>query len=157
MKRVLVAVLIALAVAAPAATQESHRALAERVVKAGYEAQIADRIMEVFWPVAEQAIRDRAPTVNPIQLFQYENKLIPFAEAAARAGLVPLVDYFDRVYTDEALATIAAFFESEAGKKFNGAQGTIAGVLQGPAGEVLNTEISGLRTRLDELLKADGL
>jgi hypothetical protein len=156
MKRYLAVVLIAV-LASPAAAEETHRALAERVVKAGFEAQVADRIMEVFWPLAEQAIKDRAPTVNAIQLFQYENKLIPFAEAAAHAGLMPLVDYFDHVYSDEELTAIAAFYESAAGKKVNAAQGAIAGVLQGPAGDVLNTEVSGLRTKLDALLKADGL
>jgi hypothetical protein len=156
MKRLIAIALLVIA-ASPAIAQESHRALAERVVKAGFEAQIADRIMEVFWPVAEQAIRDRAPTVNAIQLFQYENKLMPFVDAAAQAGLVPLVDYFDRVYSDEELAEIAVFYESDAGKKVNGAQGAIAGILQGPAGQALNTEIGGLRAKLDELLKADGL
>lgn len=156
MKRFLAVVLIVLA-ASPVAAQDAHRALADRVVRIGYEPQIADRIMEVFWPIAVQAIKERAPTVNALQLFQYENKTMVFADAAAHNGLVPLVDYFDQTYTGEELTAIVEFYESAAGSKLNRAQGAIAGVLQGAAGQTLNTEVGALRTRLDELLKADGL
>lgn len=57
MKRFLAVVLIVLA-ASPVAAQDAHRALADRVVRIGYEPQIADRIMEVFWPIAVQAIKE---------------------------------------------------------------------------------------------------
>ena len=140
----------------PALAQDGHRALAERAIAVIYEDQIADRIMEVFWPVALQAIRERAPGVSALQLFQYESKTMGFADEAAHAGLEPLVDYFAGGYTDEELAAIIAFYGSSAGIKVASTQGAIASLLSGSVGQSLNAEVGTLREKLDALLVADG-
>jgi hypothetical protein len=148
--------LLLLAAATPAPAQDDQHALAERAVVALYEHDIAARIMEVFWPVALEVIKERVPGVNGVQLFQYRSKAETFAGQAAHAGLVPLVDLFEHGFTPEELAALVAFYETPAGMKFNGAQGTIASVLSGAAGDSLKAEINGLRQKVDDMLAADG-
>ena len=146
----------ALLAACPAQAADPRRDLAERAVLALYEEQVADRLMEVFWPVAADAIRARVPGINDVRLFQYRSKAEGLAAEAAHAGLEPLVEMFARGFTEVELAELVAFYESPAGQKFNGAQATIGGVLAGAAGEALKVEVETLRGKVDAMLDADG-
>jgi hypothetical protein len=157
MKRWLALAALALcAQPASAGAAESHHDLAVRAVKAGYEQQIADRIMEVFWPVALQVIKERIPGVTDVQLFQYQGKATTIAAEAAHNGLGPMVELFENGFTDDELTAVAAFYESPAGIKFNGAEGLIVTTLSGPVGDSLKLEINGLRQKVDDMLAADG-
>lgn len=156
--RAIVALLaLAAALGGPALGDETNRrALAERAVKAGYEHDVAERLMQVFWPVALEEIKERAPDATAMQLFQYEGKTQGFVDEAAHDGLVPLVDLFERGFTEDELQAIVTFYESPAGQKVLGAQGEIAAVLSGAAGESLMAEVNALARRVDDLLAADG-
>lgn len=149
-------VAVALLAALPAQADDQRRDLAERAVLALYEEQVAERLMEVFWPVAAEAIRARVPGINDMRLFQYRSKTEAFAAEAAHAGLEPLVEMFARGFTATELADLAAFYESSVGQKFNRAQARIGGVLTGAAGEALTAELETLRGRVDAMLEADG-
>lgn len=157
MRRFAAAIVLGVLVALPAAAQdETRRELAERAVAAGYEADIAGRIMDVFWPVALEIIRSRVPDVTDLQLFQYRGKTAIFAAEAAHDGLAPLVDLYEQGFTADELRVIAEFYESPAGGKLASAQGQIASVLSGAAGTSLTAAVSAMTGRVGELLAADG-
>jgi hypothetical protein len=156
--RRLVALFVAVALLTlPAvAQQQTHRQLAERAVAVGYEGHMAANIMAAFWPVARQLIEARAPQVTELQLFQYRGKTTTFAGETARVALVPLVDLFDRGFSDEELLAVIAFYESPAGKKYGAAQLAIEQAMSGPVGTSLKAEIMTFQQKIEAMLAADG-
>ena len=157
MRRFALAVLACAALAAPTAADEAEKhGLAQRAVKAGYEFDIADRIMGVFWPVALAVIKARVPGVTEVQLFQYRGKTEAFATDAAHQGLAPLVELYERSFTEDELRVIAEFYEGPAGRKLKGTEAAIAAMLSGAAGDSLNDAVVGMTRRVDDLLATDG-
>jgi hypothetical protein len=159
MSRLLVAALTALALltaTAVAQQQPTHRELAEKAVAVGYEHQMAAGIMAAFWPVAVQLIQQRAPQATELQKFQYKGKTTTFAGETAKAALVPLVDLFDRGFTDEELVALIAFYESPVGQKLGTAQLAIEQAMAGPVGASLKTEIMTFQHKIEAMLAADG-
>jgi uncharacterized protein len=127
--------IIVIATFAALAAEDERQALAERVVKARYEADFADRIMDVFWPVALEVVKARAPEATVGQLFLYEAETATFATEIARAGLAPVVDLFARSFTEEELRAVAEFYESPAGKKVLSSEAEITAVISEAAAE----------------------
>ena len=154
--RTLAALLLLAFATLPAAAQESHHDLAVHAVKAGYERNIATSIMATFWPAATELIKLRVPGLTEVQLFQYKGKTTAFADEAAAAALAPLVDLFDKGFSDEELRTVIAFYESPAGKKFTGAQSVITATMTEAMGDSLKAEIGTFQGKIDAMLTADG-
>ena len=154
--RFLATIALLVLTALPAQAQDDHQALAEHAVRVGYEQQIATSIMDTFWPVATELIKQRVPELTEVQLFQYKGKTGNFANETAHAALAPLVDLFARGFTDDELKAVIAFYESPAGAKFNDAQPAIVSVMSGAVGESLKTEIGIFQGKIDAMLTADG-
>jgi hypothetical protein len=140
----------------PALAQADRHSLALRVVAAGFEPQIASRIMETYWPVATELIKLRVPKPTEIQLFQYKGKTGGFAREAARATMAPMVELFERDFTEEELEALIAFYESPAGTKLNLAAAAIAAAMAGPVTANLAGEITAFQAKIDAMLAADG-
>ena len=140
----------------PALAQEDRHSLALRVVAAGFEPQIASRIMETYWPVATELIRLRVPEPTEIQLFQYKGKTGGFAREAAHATMAPMVELFERDFTIGELEALIAFYEGPAGIKLNAAAAAIAATMGGAVTANLAGEITAFQAKIDAMLAADG-
>lgn len=154
--RTLAALLLVAFATLPAAAQESHHDLAAHAVKAGYERNISTLIMATFWPAATELIKLRVPNLTEVQLFQYKGKTTAFAAETAAAVLVPMIDLFEKGFSDEELQAVIAFYESPAGKKFTGAQSVITSVMTEAMGDSLKAEIGTFQGKIDAMLAADG-
>jgi hypothetical protein len=152
----LVLLLAMLLLTQPAIAQEDRHSLALRVVAAGFEPQIASRIMETYWPAATELIKLRVPELTEIQLFQYKGKVGGFASEAARSTMAPMVELFERDFTAEELEALIAFYESPAGTKLNQAAAAIAATMSGPVSDNLAGEITAFQAKIDAMLAADG-
>ena len=157
MSRVAAALLVLMLAVAPAAAQEDRHALAEKAVAIGFEPQLANRIMETYWPAAMDLIRLRSPEVTELQLFQYQGKINGFADEAAHTAMAPMIAVLEAGFTPDEIKALIAFYESPAGKKLNMAAGAIATTMQGEVTQKLGAEVAALQGKIDAMLTADGL
>jgi hypothetical protein len=155
MKKLLLLVAM-LALTQPALAQEDKHSLALRTVALGFEPQFAAQIMESYWPVATELIKQRVPGLTEVQLFQYKGKTNTIASETAHAAMAPLVELFERGFSEEELRTLIAFYGSPAGIKLAGASEAVAATMKGAVTHNLADAVWTLQTKIDQMLAADG-